>query len=190
MKLFSLYSFATGLAILGPVGQRGMAQSQNVSPFLPPNAAGGAAGNRGDAGGLELRGIMTTAQGTRYCIYDPAKKTSSWVAANQIGSGFVVQSFDSKNDTVIVNQDGRRLTLALREAKIAVGVGPSIAGPSVAGGINGQPALLGSMPNPVLRPTAEDEQKRLQAIAEEVRRRRLLREQGAQADTPGAPRQQ
>ena len=167
---------------MGRWGNEGWRNLRTHHLFLPPNAAGGAAGNRGDAGGLELRGIMTTAQGTRYCIYDPAKKTSSWVAANQIGSGFVVQSFDSKNDTVIVNQDGRRLTLALREAKIAVGVGPSIAGPPVGGGLDVQPSLLGSMPNPVLRPTPEDEQKRLQAIAEEVRRRRLLREQGASGD--------
>jgi hypothetical protein len=187
VKSFPLFFAGMGLAILGPMAQRGIAQSQVISPFLPPNSAGGAAGGQGEAGGLELRGIMTTAQGTRYCIYDPAKKISSWVAANQSGFGFIIQSADIKHDTVIVNQDGRRLTLALRDAKVAVGLGTPIAGPTVAGGVNIQPSLLGSMPTPVLRPTPEDEQKRLQAIAEEVRRRRLLRGQEPPPETPGAP---
>jgi hypothetical protein len=90
----------------------------------------------------------------------------------------------------IVNQDGRRLKLALREAKVAVGVVPSVPVPSVAGGPGGQPPSMGIVPNAVLRPTPEDEQKRLQDIAEEVRRRRLLREQGTQTEAPNTPRQQ
>ena len=178
------------MAVLGPVAQRGIAQSPSISPFLPPNAAGGAAGGQGDAGGLELRGIMSTREGIRYCIYDPAKKVSRWVAANQAGYGFVVQSFDDKHDTVTVSQDGRRLTLTLREAKVAVGAGLPPSVPSGVGGPGGQPGAFGGMPAPVLRPTPEDEQRRLQAIAEEVRRRRLLREQASQAAAPDAPRQQ
>jgi hypothetical protein len=168
------------LAIICSMTQRGVAQSEDVSPFLPPNS-GKTAEGQGDAGSLELRGIMSTAHGMRYCIYDPAKKISRWVAENQGGFGFVVQSYDSEHDSVVVNQDGRRLTLALREAKVTVGMGPSLAGGPV-------PPPSPGMPNAILRPTPEDEQKRLQAIAEEVRRRRLLREQ--QMAAPNPPRQQ
>ena len=173
------------MASLGPLALRGIAQVQDVSPFLPPNAVGGAAGAKGDAAGLELRGVMSTAQGTRFCIYDPSKKIGRWVSVNQGEFGFTVQSFDSEHDTIIVIQDGRRLTLALRNAKVAVGVGMPM-------GLvpNGQPGLAVSTTGAVLRPTPEDEQKRLQAIAEEVRRRRLQREQGSQTATPNVPRQQ
>ena len=176
----SLFFVGLAFAILGSMAQPGVAQTGDVSPFLPPNS-GRAADGQGDAGGLELRGIMSTAHGMRYCIYDPAKKISRWVAENQGDFGFVVQSFDSEHDSVVVNQDGRRLTLALREAKVTIGTGPSMAGGPV------QPPSPG-MPSAILRPTPEDEQKRLQAIAEEVRRRRLLREQ--QLAAPNPPRQQ
>ncbi len=181
MKVGLLFFFGAGLAILGPAAQPGIAQSQDVSPFLPPNT-GKAAGSQAESGGLELRGIMSTAQGMRYCIFDPNKKISRWVSKNQGEFGFVVQSFDSEHDTVIVNQDGRRLTLALREAKVTVGAGPSMAGAPIG------PPGPSVVPSAILRPTPEDEQRRLQAIAEEVRRRRLLREQ--QMAAPNPPRQQ
>ena len=169
-----------GLAILGSMAERGVAQPEDVSPFLPPNS-GKTVEGQGDAGSLELRGIMSTAHGMRYCIYDPIKKISRWVAENQGDFGFIVQSFDSQHDSVVVSQNGRRLTLALREAKVTVGTGPSLAAGPV-------PPPNPGMPSAILRPTPEDEQKRLQAIAEEVRRRRLLREQ--QMAAPNPPRQQ
>ena len=178
MRFYSLFFVGMGLAVLGPLMPSGRAQSSDDSPFLPPNSANGGAGSKADAG-LELRGIMSTNEGLRYCIYDSTTKTSKWVAANESGQPFVVQDFDKGHDTVTVTHDGRRLTLALREAKVGSG----------GGRLNGQPAPPIGMPV-VLRPTPEDEQRRLQAIAEEVRRRRLLREQAQQGGVPNGSRPQ
>jgi hypothetical protein len=86
---------------------------------------------------------------------------------NEPGGNFVVKSADGAHDTVTLESGGQRMTLALHEAKVvSLGFGSPVAAPPPSG----------AMPSPVLRPTPEDEQRRLQAIAEEVRRRRELRE--------------
>ncbi len=177
-----------GWAVVVGLAQFGLARAEDVSPFLPPNGSATSAGGQSDAGGLELRGIMSVGNVTRFCIYDPAKKTSKWVAANEKGYSFLIQSFDKDHDSVVVNQDGRRVTLALHEAKVTVTGGlPPPVPVNGAPGAPLQPTPGGTMPNVVLKPTPEDEQKRLQVIAEEVRRRRLAREQGQQPGAPGAP---
>ncbi len=111
---------------------------------------------------------MPTPDGAlRFCIYDAVKKTSKWVALNEAVSGdrFVVKSANPDSDTVSVLSGGRLMTLALRKPKVdAVNL------VNLGGGL---PAGV----SVVLNPTAADEQRRLQAIAQEVRRRRLLREQ-------------
>lgn len=171
---------------MAPIGAL-RAQLADKSPFLP--AAGAAVSPvAADNNSVELRGIMSTAEGTRFCIYDATKKTSQWVGLNEDGP-IVVKSADSEHDTVSVVKDGRQMTLALRTPKVAAGTNipqpqpqPAFSPPAPAGGFAPAPALT----NVVLKPTPEDEQRRLQAIADEVRRRRLLREQGQQQQ-PGAP---
>ena len=148
-----------------------------LAPFLPAGGAG-AAGAQADVNARELRGIMSTPRGMRYCIYDPARRESSWVAVSEPGTGFTVQSADPEHERVTVLQNGRRLTISLREGRVAPG------------GIPTYPGMVsrqdGSLPA-VLRPTPEDEQRRLQAIAIEVRQRRLLREQQSQHSQEAAP---
>jgi hypothetical protein len=141
------------------------------SPFLPANSAAAGA-QSGPAGPIELRGIMSTPQGAAYCIYDTAKKTSAWVGMNEGGNDFVVKSADPASDSVMVDYQGRSLRLVLRTAKVAsAGAG----GPSVA-----PAAPAGVPPAVVLNPTPADEQRRLEAVAQEVRRRRMERERAAQ----------
>src|ERR1700684_2322158 len=71
------------------------------SPFVPANvAAAGAAA--GPSGPIALRGIMPTADGVAYCIYDTAKKKDVWVGLNESGHDFVVKSADASSDSVSV----------------------------------------------------------------------------------------
>jgi hypothetical protein len=152
-----------------------------TSPFLPSSLSEAAA-KAGPSGPVELRGVMTTSQGTEYCIYDVVKKTSAWVGLNEQGPGFVVKSADPASDSVTVEFQGRTMNLVLRTAKVAS------AGSAVPAVNNqGASAITQSV---VLNPTPADEQRRLDAVAAEVRRRRMEREkaaQDAQAAAGGAP---
>lgn len=85
------------------------------SPFDPLMAGAGPAS---PADGLELRGIMATAESTRFCIFDPARNTGTWAAANEAGNPFVVTSGDSARDSVTLVAGGRTLTLSLRDARV------------------------------------------------------------------------
>jgi hypothetical protein len=144
------------------------------SPFLPANAAA-AGGQAGPAGPVELRGIMATSSGFAYCIYDTAKKTSAWVGLNEAGNDFVVKAADPTKESVTVDFQGRSLKLVLRTAKVA-SVGPPGARPAT--------AVSSSV---VVNPSMADEQRRLDAVAEEVRRRRAERMRALNAaSTPPA----
>jgi len=138
------------------------------SPFLPLSGpTGAAAGQAADGSSYELRGIMTSGGVTKYCIYDATKKTSVWVGVNEHGAPFLIRAADPVHDTVTLEAGGQPMTLALHAAKVvSVAFGGSLAGPPPGG----------SFGPVVLKPTPEDEQRRLQAIADEVRRRRQLRE--------------
>jgi hypothetical protein len=162
-------------AALLPLG-RAAAQDADGSPFLPVAGAGGGPGGAAAAAAnepLELHGIMATPDGLRFCIFDAAKKTSKWVGLNDAGAGvpYLVKSADPDHDTVSVSSDGRLLTLTLRRPKVETSQPLA------------QPGGLPPGVSVVLNPSAADEQRRLQMIAAEVRRRRLLRQQAdRQAD--------
>lgn len=170
------------LAILSAsaaVGWAGMVRADLApsSPFLPPNSAAAGA-QAGPSGPVELRGIMSTSQGAAYCIYDTAKRTSVWVGLNEGGNDFVVRSADPGSDSVTVDFQGRSLKLVLRTAKIS-------SSGAAAGGA-GPPGVQGAVASSVvLNPTPADEQRRLEAVAQEVRRRRMERERAAQASQEG-----
>jgi hypothetical protein len=169
------------LSALGAVGWAGFLRADLApsSPFLPPNSATAGA-QAGPSGPVELRGIMSTSQGAAYCIYDTAKRTSAWVGLNEGGNDFVVKSADPNSDSVTVEFQGRSLRLVLRTAKVSSsGAGAGAAGPP---GV--QTAVASSV---VLNPTPADEQKRLEAVAQEVRRRRMERERAAQASQDRGP---
>jgi hypothetical protein len=147
------------------------------SPFLPLNSAAAAGQAGAPAGPVELRGIMSTPDGVAYCIYDTAKKASAWVKLNEAGNDFVVRTADPAGDSVTVDYQGRSMRLVLRASKVAsAGVGGAGAAPA-------GPAS----PPVVLNPSPVDEQRRLDAVAQEVRRRRFERERAAQAAQGGAP---
>jgi hypothetical protein len=152
------------------------------SPFLPPSAPAETAPTA-DAT-LELRGIMAAGSGYMFSIYDSTNKSSAWARLNETGHPFVVRSHDETRDSVTVEHQGRTLNLALRTAKVA------------SAPVNmPQPAQPGPPPNApqpiggpvVLNPSPADEQRRLEAIAAEVNRRRMIRQQALQASRQANP---
>lgn len=155
------------------------AADSTPSPFLPPETSSEAAPTS-DAP-IELRGIMTVGDNVMFSIYDTATRSSSWVRLNQTGRDFIVRSYDAARDTVTVDHNGRTITLALKTAKVAsapvAAPQPVVATPNVPQPVTGPV---------VLNPTPADEQRRLEAIAAEVNRRRQLRQQALQASRQAA----
>jgi hypothetical protein len=155
------------------------AQLSARSPFMPEGSAGGAAPTENAP--LELRGIISSRSGDLFALYDPSKKQSMWVHLNESGSDFVVRAHDVNNETVTVDYQGRTLTLPLKTAKVET----MAAGPNPAQYNNMRP---GNAPFPAAVNTSPaEEARRLESVAAEVRRRRMLRQAAAQNGQPLPP---
>lgn len=166
---------------------RVIAQPASVNPFLPPASAAAAAPTAGAT--IEFRGYAEDNDGLKFRIYDPSHKTGVWVKLNQRDATMDVlaKQFNNNPDseTLVVEYQGRTLTLAQRTSKI-VSSGSAAQGITMAPqnpGVNVPPAVTQSV---VVNPTPADEAKRLEAVASEVARRRALREQAAANMTQGA----
>lgn len=146
------------------------------SPFLPPTATADSAPTA-DAT-LELRGIMAVGDSYMFSIYDSTHKNSAWLRLNETGQPYVVKAHDDTRDSVTVEYQGRTLTLALRTAKVASAPVNVPQPPQAAPAANAPQPIGGPV---VLNPTPADEQRRLEAIAAEVNRRRMIRQQALQA---------
>lgn len=126
--------------------------------------------------------MMSTADGMAYCIYDTAKKKDIWVGLNEPGHDFVVRSADPAADSVRVDYQGRSLSLTMHASKVASS-GPAAVRYEIANAAGGaRPGPAASPPSPA------DEQKRLDEVAQEVRRRRLEREKAIQQAPQGPSR--
>src|ERR1700677_4558954 len=106
------------LIFLGLLAVPAWGQGADDSPFLPVNAPAPGSSRAADGSAFELRGIMSTAGGTRYCIYDPVKNASAGVGLKETVGSFTVKSADGAHDTVTLDAGGQRMTLALHEAKV------------------------------------------------------------------------
>lgn len=152
------------------------------SPFLPVAGARGGAVT-GDTGPLELRGVVVENGTYSFSVYDQGTKESSWVRIDEQGYPFTAKSYDRANDTLVVDQGGRSLTLALQTARTGTAdMAPPqpTALPLVPNAAN-RPANVnggGPLPGPAnVQPGAAnamnpDEAQRLQRLADEIRRRR------------------
>jgi hypothetical protein len=168
------------------------AQLASRSPFQPATATGPNA-PAADAP-LEFGGYLDTpSEGRLYriTIKDPARRAAVWVRMNErnseLGSEVVVKQHDNDQETLTVEHGGKTLTLAEKKAKI------------VSAGSAAQAMPPPPVPNPpsnvpsavtqavVLNPTPADEQRRLEAVAAEVARRRALREQATQQQGNPSP---
>jgi hypothetical protein len=131
---------------------------------------------------------METSEGILYRIHDPVKKTGTWVKLNERNADFDVlaKQHDNGQKTLTIEHGGKTLTLAERESKVvssgaaAAAMPPPVAVPPVQTNV---PAAVTQAV--VLNPTPADEQRRLDAVAAEVARRRALREQATQQMNQG-----
>jgi hypothetical protein len=178
-RVFPLRSLAAAGVALA-LATQSVAQIAAKSPFMPPQAATTTGPTEGAP--LEYRGYMETSEGTLYRIHDPAKKAGTWVKLNERNPDFDVlaKQHDDEQKTLTIEHQGKTLTLATREAKVvssgaaAAAMPPPVLTPAQT---NVAPAVTQSV---VLNPTPADEQRRLDAVAAEVARRRALREQATQ----------
>lgn len=131
---------------------------------------------------------METTEGTRFRVYDPARKAGTWVKLNEKDPtlDIVVKQFNATPDseTLVVEHQGRTLTLPQRVPKV-VSSGSAVQNlpPPAMAVSNVPPAVTQSV---VVNPTPADEAKRLQSVADEVARRRALREAASQQMNAGA----
>jgi hypothetical protein len=116
--------------------------------------------------------MITTKDGTLFGLYDRTTQTGAWVRKQDKDADFLVQSYDSANDVVVVNYHGQKFNLPLSSSKIAKAAA-SMPVP-VATMTDVQPATAGAPAG-----VRADDQRRLESIAAEVRRRRALREGAA-----------
>lgn len=180
----SFRRFALAGLVLAAAGQAS-AQLANKSPFLPPQAAAAGAATAGAP--LEYRGYIETGGGLQFRIYDPAKKMGAWVKVNERHLEFdlTVKQHDEGQKTLTVEYQGKSHTLAERVPKVvSSGTAMQAMPPPIAPApTNVAAAVTQSV---VLNPTPADEQRRLDAVAAEVARRRALREQATQQMSQGA----
>lgn len=184
MKIVSAKTLVAAALIAGGVCALPAQPVADTDPFKPRNSAqvGGPAPTENAP--IELRGIVSTKAGYLYGLYDPSKRQSVWVRKNDPSAEFVVRSHDVGNETVNVDYQGRTMTLALKAAKIETMPNvpnPGMAGPRGPNMVTGQP--VAPQP-PQMNPSAAQEAARLEAVAAEVRRRRMLRQAAVQNGQP------
>lgn len=178
---FAHPSRCLAVLLLAAGAARVEAQLAAHSPFLPPQGSMPTA--PAPTAPLEFRGFIDTGEGVQYRIHDPAKKAGTWAKANERETNFgvTVKQYDAERKVLTVEHEGRTLTLPEREAKVvssgsaAQVMPPPMPMPMPAPNVN--PAVTQSV---VVNPTPADEQRRLEAVAAEVARRRALREQASQ----------
>lgn len=162
---------------------RAGAQLATSSPFLPAASAANAATPTAGAP-LEFRGqIDMPPDGLKVRIYDPAQKKGAWLSVNERDPNFdfVVRQVDGSRGTATVDYHGQTLVLSQHEAKVT---SSGTAMPNIPMGAIPLPAAGAQV---ALNPTPAEDQRRLEAVAAEVARRRQLREQAADQVNQGIP---
>ncbi|MCS6244471.1 MAG: hypothetical protein H2172_11525 [Opitutus sp.] len=147
------------------------------SPFLQRSSAV-ALPTHSEASTLEFRGVISTSAGTLFGLYDRTRNQGAWVRQNEKGADFNVLAYDAANAVVTVDYQGQKLSLALSSAKIETAA-PSLI-PMIAA------APLAAPATPAVNGANPTDQRKLESIAAEVRRRRALRV-ATPAVTPAHP---
>ncbi len=127
---------------------------------------------------LELRGIMSDSEGTKYCIYDTLKGRGIWIGLQEKGYPFVVTWADPARDKVrIQTETGKEQSLELRSAKVSSGVASAAH--------VGVPAVGGAKADSAERTTEREAAlERLAEIRADAERRRLELESKLNSEGP------
>lgn len=146
-------------------------------------------GQPADAGNqpLEFRGVSEIDGQQLFSIYDTATKRSSLLTLNDTSNDVVIKSYDADTHAVNLMQNGKALSLTLKSGpRIAQNMTPPP--PGMPAGAPNLPGMAGQQ-IPANGIGKGPEAQRMQQIAEEIRRRRALRQQGPQmsgaAPSPG-----
>jgi hypothetical protein len=149
-----------------------------ISPFMPPASSSAAPTQNAP---LQYMGWVQTAGGILYRVVDPTHKTGVFLKIGEKDANLdvLVKQYDDDRGTLTIEHGGQTLTLAEHEAKVLSGgmVTQMVPPPMPMPGPGMSPGVTQSV---VVNPTPADEQRRLEAVAAEVARRRALREQAAQ----------
>ena len=155
------------------------------SPFIPKGGQQALAATENSP--IEFRGVISTAEGLTFGIYEPATQKGSWVTEGEKTQAFVVRSYDASKAAVTVEYQGQVQTLVLKEAKFEGTVAPTSAPPPPVAGMAQTRPANSSIPQPSMNQA--DEAKRLETVAAEVRRRRAARQAANQSGAQPAPAQ-
>jgi hypothetical protein len=173
--MFHRYCPLLVLAIASVAGVSARAVDLTASsPFLPPNGSVDA-GATSINSPLELHGILSTPEGYKFNLCDQSGHINVWIGLNGAGQPFVVRSQDVAHNRVTVEYQGRELTLSLAQAKITpMYMQPTMPMPMP---MPQQPQMMGQLPmqQGMVNGGPEDGRRRLERIAEEIRRRRAMR---------------
>lgn len=146
------------------------------SPFLP-----GAGGDRPAEGGsaqFEFRGVVAEAGGYLFSVYDQGRREAGWVRLNEPGQPFVARHYDAAKDTLTIEHAGQAQTLALKRAPVqplAAAPPAQASPPPLPTTGTATPPAAGNASSPANVTNAQEAQ-RLQNIADEIRRRRAIRQ--------------
>lgn len=181
MRPLLLFALLAGPALAQTPAAPSLQNLVQNSPFGTATPAGqGAAA----AGPLEFRGTFVDRGERFFSITDTASRRAEWVSLNESGRPFQVKNYDPESETVTLDYQGRSMSLKLRTARIT-----AMAMPPPQAVAQPQPGQPTAVTLPAAAPTAPGatEAQRLAQVAEEIRRRRVLRQQATQAPAPQNP---
>jgi hypothetical protein len=163
------------------------------SPFVPPSGA--QSPGMPSTGQFEFRSVVVEDGRLYFSVYDSSRQRSDWVTIDETGGPFVARRYDESKDTLTIEVNGQTQTLGLKESRVhgtdnapsgppaplptnnAPTGGPTPGAPTEGKGPTPTNAPPGAPPVPVISNPQEAE--RLQNLANEIRRRRGLREMPA-----------
>lgn len=159
--------------VLAAMGQAQEAPDLNSllsnSPF---DSAPGTGGPAKTDNPVEFRGVFAEGGEYFFNLYIAANTRSKWLGLDETyDEKLTVKTYDADKQQLTVDYQGKTLTLTLGSAKrITTAAAPSNPPPATA-----QPANQAVQPGPAI-----SDQERLSKIADEIRRRRALRQQALQ----------
>jgi len=151
----------------------GLAADSNLNALLRNSPFGSSASGPNDKGNtpLEFRGVMVEGDTYYFSVFAAADSRSEWLSLNENSAKkYVIKSYDPTKQVLTVDNQGQLLTLPLIAGKGGASVG-NTALPQAAP----RPAVAN--PTTPQTVTPPNDAERLNKIAEEIKRRRALRQQ-------------
>lgn len=121
---------------------------------------------------FQFNGVMRFGGKVRISVYDTKSQKNVWLSEGQTGDlGLSFSRYDENNETVVLMQGGIMKKLSLNQVKIdELKIAPSNQPPPPP-----VPSVVASQPANERVESDEEARKRIQRVAEEIRRRRAER---------------